>query len=51
MQASITEAVGNILGDPISIVLVAMGALLVGFAMTVFGYLSLGAVVSLVTPN
>lgn len=51
MQASATETVGNVLGDPIGIVLVAMGALLMGIAMGVFGYLSLGAAVSLVTPN
>ena len=37
--------------SPITAVLVAMGGLLIAISMGVFGYLSLGAVVSLVSPN
>lgn len=37
--------------SPITAVLVAIGALLFVVSMGVFGYLSLGAAVSLVTPN
>lgn len=51
MQAPITEVVGNIVQDPLSAILVGIGALLIVVSMAVFGYLSLGAAVSLVTPN
>jgi urea transporter len=36
------------LGDPISAILILIGALLVGASSAVFGYLSLGAAFSLV---
>jgi hypothetical protein len=39
------------LRDPISFILVAMGALLVGGASAAFGVLSLGAVAELLTPD
>lgn len=45
------EIVGVAAQGPIAAVLVGMGALLMAVAMGVFGYLSLGAAVSLVTPN
>jgi hypothetical protein len=38
--------VQNILSDPFNVVLIAMGALLVGGSSLVLGYLSLGAVLS-----
>lgn len=51
MQASIGELVSNVAAGPITMVLAAMGALLIGVSMAVFGYLSLGAAVDLVTPH
>lgn len=37
--------------DPVSAVLLASGALFVGLASAVFGYLTLGALVDLITPE
>lgn len=59
MQSLATELVQSIidmpgkfldiaLADPISAVLILIGAVLVGLASAVFGYLSLGAAASLV---
>jgi hypothetical protein len=50
-QAGLGTLLANILGDPLSIVLVLMGAVLVGVSVLVFGYLTLGAVVDVVTPD
>ncbi|MBX0295374.1 hypothetical protein [Haloarcula nitratireducens] len=48
---SILDAPGEFvtiaMSDPLSAILIVVGALLVGVASAVFGYLSLGAVVSL----
>lgn len=60
MQSLVTELVQSIidmpgrfidiaLADPISAVLILIGAVLVGAASAAFGYLSLGAALSLVT--
>jgi len=60
MQSLVTELVQSIidmpgrfidiaLNDPISAVLILIGAVLVGAASAAFGYLSLGAALSLVT--
>ncbi len=60
MQSLVTELVQSIidmpgrfidiaLTDPISAVLILIGAVLVGAASAAFGYLSLGAALSLVT--
>lgn len=51
MQAAIGDLVTNVASGPITIALVAMGALLIGFSMAVFGYLSLGAAVDFITPH
>jgi len=59
MQSLIAELIRSIIDmpgqfidialfDPISALLILVGALLVGLASAVFGYLSLGAAVSLV---
>lgn len=37
--------------DPLSAVLLLLGAVLIVFSMGVFGYLTLGALVDLVTPD
>jgi hypothetical protein len=60
MQSLVTELIQSIidmpgrfidiaLTDPISAVLILIGAVLVGAASAAFGYLSLGAALSLVT--
>ena len=51
MQASVVETAGNIVQDPISAVLVGMGALLIGATVAIMGYLSLGAAVELISPS
>jgi len=40
----------NVVADPVSIVLVAFGALFVGAASLVFGYLSLRGVIAALAP-
>jgi hypothetical protein len=46
------SAIGEVAAQsPITAVLVAIGALLIGVSMAVFGYLSLGAAVDFVTPH
>ena len=46
------SAIGEVAAQsPITAVLVGMGALLIGLSVAVFGYLSLGAAVDLVTPH
>ena len=42
---------GNIVADPVSIILVALGALFVGGASLVFGYLSLRGAIAAVAPE
>lgn len=42
---------GNIVADPVSILLVAFGALFVGGASAVFGYLSLRGAIAAMTPE
>lgn len=42
---------GNIVADPISVVLVALGAVLVGVPSLVFGYLSLRGLLAAATPE
>lgn len=52
LQMDITEAVREIaLGDPISTVLFAIGALLLAFSLGVFGVLSFGAGLDFFTPE
>lgn len=41
--------IGNVVGDPLSVLLVVLGATFVSAAMLVLGYLALGAAVDLVT--
>jgi hypothetical protein len=42
---------GNVVADPISVVLVAFGAVLVGAPSLAFGYLSMRGLVAAVTPE
>lgn len=51
MQSSVVDLVTNVVQDPITAVLVAMGALFIGGASAVLGYLSLGAAIEFVTPH
>lgn len=62
MQSLVTEFVDSVLamprefgtvvaGGPVEALLVLIGALLVAVSMGVFGYLTLGALVDLVTPD
>ena len=41
--------IGSVVGDPLSVLLVVLGAAFIGAAMLVLGYLVLGAAVDLVT--
>lgn len=43
--------VRNVVTDPLSILLLAVGALLVAFSLGLFGYLSLRGVFAAVTPE
>lgn len=47
-QATIGEALANVLGNPISILTLLFGVLFLLFSMGYFGYLSLGAFVDLI---
>jgi MFS superfamily sulfate permease-like transporter len=42
---------GNLLSNPLSIVLLLIGALLIGVSVLVLGYLTLGAVIEFVVPD
>lgn len=44
----IGEALGNVLGDPVSVLTVLVGGAVLAASMGVFGYLVLGALVELV---
>lgn len=50
-MASVVDLLVQILSDPLSIVLLLTGAVLVGVSVAVFGVLALGAVLDLVTPE
>jgi hypothetical protein len=47
----ITEALTNVVGDPLSVVSLLFGALFVAAASAVLGYLALGAAVDAVVPE
>jgi len=51
MQTLVDNVVSHFTGDPFALVLALLGALFVGGASAAFGYLTLGAVADLLTPN
>lgn len=51
MPALQAAPIVNVVGDPLSIVLVALGGVFIAFAVVVLGYLALGAGLELLTPT
>lgn len=47
----LTDILTTILSDPLSVISILFGALFIGGAMLALGYLSIGAVLDLVTPD
>ncbi|WP_250137765.1 hypothetical protein [Halorientalis salina] len=48
---ALSEIIGAILSDPLSVVSILFGGLFIGGAMLAFGILALGAVADFVTPD
>lgn len=47
----IAEALANVLGDPLSVISLLVGAVFVGVSSAVLGYLALGAAADAVVPE